>query len=272
MKMNGNKEMMMALLLSSRTMCDAFSLGVRSSPSLTTSSSSTRIHASSKDSNGGVYVENEMFAESSSTSSVSQDNAVQLPKPPSMARPPAEPAAPAAETAVETPKENPIELENKLLRQKLEELERKIDDVQLVRTIEKNADVAIAPPVIARPDENTKIALADPKAKAQVTAPPPTVDTDDNDKEKEEQQSVWERNKAVDIQGGSLRTWSFAHQHKMDMVQVHMKTDGRPMNANGMYNIVYSFINLFYLYDSIIFNISSSLSLSYTLFLFLLFL
>lgn len=65
-----------------------------------------------------------------------------------------------------------------------------------------------------------------------MTAPPPTVDTDDDDKEKEEQQSVWERNKAVDIQGGSLRTWSFAHQHKMDMVQVHMKTDGRPMNAN----------------------------------------
>lgn len=237
MKLNGNKEMMMALMMSSTTMCDAFSLGIQQKKTFITSSSSSTsiLHASSKNNNGGVFVENEMFAESSSTSSVSQDNAVQLPAQPVMARPAppaaAETAAPVA-AAAETPKENPIELENKLLRQKLEELERKIDNVQQVRTIEKNADVSIAAPTIARPDENTKIALANPKAKAQVTTPPPTLDTNEDDDEVEQQQSVWERNKAVDIQGGSLRTWSFAHQHKMDMIQVHMKTDGRPMNAN----------------------------------------
>ncbi|MGK3735803.1 MAG: hypothetical protein ACI90V_002644 [Bacillariaceae sp.] len=271
MKLNGNKEMMMALMMSSTTMCDAFSLGIQQKKTFITSSSSSTsiLHASSKNNNGGVFVENEMFAESSSTSSVSQDNAVQLPAQPVMARPAppaaAETAAPVA-AAAETPKENPIELENKLLRQKLEELERKIDNVQQVRTIEKNADVSIAAPTIARPDENTKIALANPKAKAQVTTPPPTLDTNEDDDEVEQQQSVWERNKAVDIQGGSLRTWSFAHQHKMDMIQVHMKTDGRPMNANGMYIMYIMYNSCVYLFVFYCFFITLllSLSLSYT--------
>ena len=89
----------------------------------------------------------------------------------------------------------------------------------------------LAPPPMARPAENNRLAMVDNNnAEAQTQAPPPTA------VEEEEpyvpQQSVWERNKPADVQGGSLRTWSFADQHKIDMIQVHMKTDGRPMNAN----------------------------------------
>lgn len=84
----------------------------------------------------------------------------------------------------------------------------------------------IAPPPMARPTENSQLARVD-----QTSSAPPAVAQGDG-QPAERKLSVWERNKAADVQGGSLRTWSFQNQHKMDMIQVHMKTDGRPMNAN----------------------------------------
>jgi hypothetical protein len=48
---------------------------------------------------------------------------------------------------------------------------------------------------------------------------------------------VWATHVPTSIQGGSIRTWTF-ETSRISTVQVHLKTDGRPMNANGMYNIM----------------------------------
>ena len=45
---------------------------------------------------------------------------------------------------------------------------------------------------------------------------------------------VWKTKTPTLIQGGSLRTWTFTTD-KIKTVQVHLRTDGRPLNANGMY-------------------------------------
>jgi len=42
---------------------------------------------------------------------------------------------------------------------------------------------------------------------------------------------IWDNLRAVKIQGNSLRTWSFNSQ-SIQSVQVHMRTEGRPLNAN----------------------------------------
>merc|ERR1712166_206280 len=42
---------------------------------------------------------------------------------------------------------------------------------------------------------------------------------------------VWESLSPIKVQGGSLRTWSFTTP-SIDSVQVHLKTEGRPLNAN----------------------------------------
>jgi len=96
---------------------------------------------------------------------------------------------------------------------------------------QESTTTPIAPPPMARPAENNKIAMVDKNTNGARAAAPP-ADVEGESQPVERKQSVWERNKAADVQGGSLRTWSFADQHKIDMVQVHMKTDGRPMNAN----------------------------------------
>jgi hypothetical protein len=102
-------------------------------------------------------------------------------------------------------------------------------------TLTQEASTPLAPPPMARPSENNKLAMVDKNANgSQATAPPAAIEREGQPAER--QQTVWERTKAADVQGGSLRTWSFANQHKMDMVQVHMKTDGRPMNANRRCN------------------------------------
>lgn len=44
-------------------------------------------------------------------------------------------------------------------------------------------------------------------------------------------QEVWDTLSPIKVQGGSLRTWSFTTP-MIDSVQVHMKTEGRPLNAN----------------------------------------
>ncbi len=44
-------------------------------------------------------------------------------------------------------------------------------------------------------------------------------------------EEVWETLQPIKVQGGSLRTWSFTSP-LIDSVQVHMKTEGRPLNAN----------------------------------------
>jgi hypothetical protein len=43
---------------------------------------------------------------------------------------------------------------------------------------------------------------------------------------------VWDTLSPIKVQGGSLRTWSFTTP-AIDSVQVHLKTEGRPLNANG---------------------------------------
>lgn len=89
----------------------------------------------------------------------------------------------------------------------------------------------LAPTPMARPAENNKLAMVDKSENGSGAVAPPAI-VEGEGKPVERKLSVWERNKAADVQGGSLRTWSFADQHKIDMIQVHMKTDGRPMNAN----------------------------------------
>lgn len=42
---------------------------------------------------------------------------------------------------------------------------------------------------------------------------------------------IWDSQSVVKVQGGSLRTWSFASP-KIETVQVLLRTDGRPLNAN----------------------------------------
>lgn len=176
--MIGNKEMIVMMLALPMLLCcldpttttgNAFSLKAQQQKKFKVRGSSLSSLFSSS-SNGGVFVENEDFAFSSSTTSnISQDM----------------------------------------------------------------NNVPLSSPPMARPNENTKLAVVD-KMKVQETPPPTTAITDDNEvKEEPEQKSVWLRQKPIDVQGGSLRTWSFAHQYKIDMIQVHMKTDGRPLNANG---------------------------------------
>ena len=46
---------------------------------------------------------------------------------------------------------------------------------------------------------------------------------------------VWDTLSPIKVQGGSLRTWSFTTP-AIDSVQVHLKTEGRPLNANGKTN------------------------------------
>lgn len=42
---------------------------------------------------------------------------------------------------------------------------------------------------------------------------------------------IWQTLQPIKVQGGSLRTWSFATP-LIDSVQVHLRTEGRPLNAN----------------------------------------
>ena len=44
-------------------------------------------------------------------------------------------------------------------------------------------------------------------------------------------ENVWDTLPAVKIQGDALRTWSFT-THRVERVQVFLKSEGRPMNAN----------------------------------------
>lgn len=96
---------------------------------------------------------------------------------------------------------------------------------------QESTTTPLAPPPMARPTQDNKLAMVDKNTNGSRASAPP-ASPHDNGQPVERKQSVWERNKAADVQGGSLRTWSFANQHKIDMIQVHMKTDGRPMNAN----------------------------------------
>lgn len=43
--------------------------------------------------------------------------------------------------------------------------------------------------------------------------------------------SIWDTLSPVKVQGGSLKTWSFSNQ-SIERVQVLLKTEGRPLNAN----------------------------------------
>ena len=44
-------------------------------------------------------------------------------------------------------------------------------------------------------------------------------------------EDVWKNLQPIKVQGGSLRTWSFQSPF-VDSIQVHLRTEGRPMNAN----------------------------------------
>ena len=47
----------------------------------------------------------------------------------------------------------------------------------------------------------------------------------------EQSGDIWDTLSPVKVQGGSLRTWSFT-THTVERVQVLLKTEGRPLNAN----------------------------------------
>lgn len=66
---------------------------------------------------------------------------------------------------------------------------------------------------------------------AQPKTPPPKTSSPGSEQQAPDSTSVWERRTPTMVQGGSLRTWSFA-THLLNTVQVHLRTDGRPMNAN----------------------------------------
>ena len=44
-------------------------------------------------------------------------------------------------------------------------------------------------------------------------------------------EKIWDVSSPITVQGGSLRTWSFANPN-VDFVQVLLKTEGRPLNAD----------------------------------------
>ena len=100
-------------------------------------------------------------------------------------------------------------------------------------TVTTRATTTIAPPLMARPSTETKT-NADKLAVIN-NAPPVAVPKIETERQQQVQQqqslpSVWERNKPAEIHGGSQKTWSFV-QHS-NMVQVHMKSEGNPINAN----------------------------------------
>lgn len=45
------------------------------------------------------------------------------------------------------------------------------------------------------------------------------------------QKTIWDTSAPITVQGGSLRTWSFADP-SIERLQVFLKTEGRPLNAN----------------------------------------
>mmetsp|Transcript_12664 Transcript_12664/g.29935 ORF Transcript_12664/g.29935 Transcript_12664/m.29935 type:complete len:567 (+) Transcript_12664:250-1950(+) len=96
---------------------------------------------------------------------------------------------------------------------------------------QESTTTPLAPPPIARPTQNSKLAMVD-KSTNDSQAYAQSAPVQGEGQPLDRKQSIWERTKAAEVQGGSLRTWSFANQHKIDMIQVHMRTDGRPMNAN----------------------------------------
>lgn len=64
--------------------------------------------------------------------------------------------------------------------------------------------------------------------KAAVSSPPPTKA---GAASAQDIQKVWEESTPITVQGGSLRTWSFMSA-AVERVQVILKTEGRPLNAD----------------------------------------
>ena len=64
-------------------------------------------------------------------------------------------------------------------------------------------------------------------------APPPMTGspTDASRSGRRDVDDVWETLSPITVQGNSLRTWSLSDPY-VERVQVYMKTDGRPLNAN----------------------------------------
>lgn len=60
---------------------------------------------------------------------------------------------------------------------------------------------------------------------------PNPIDTSPGGMLAQTKEEVWETLKPIKVQGGSLRTWSFTTP-LIDSVQVHLKTEGRPLNCN----------------------------------------
>ena len=64
--------------------------------------------------------------------------------------------------------------------------------------------------------------------KAAVSSPPPAKA---GAASAQDIQKVWEESTPITVQGGSLRTWSFMSA-AVERVQVILKTEGRPLNAD----------------------------------------
>jgi hypothetical protein len=105
------------------------------------------------------------------------------------------------------------------------------DDVNIKTENSTNFIPAPNVPVASTPKENQQTLAT------MTDTPPPLDDSFDSSSSLATTYSpldVWETLVPTSIQGGSIRTWTF-ETPRISTVQVHLKTDGRPMNANGMY-------------------------------------
>ena len=195
----------------------------------------------SSNASNNLSLDNEMYAESKSKSTLSSDmnmmnENVNVPLPPKIARPAEQDdeETVASSSSSSSPEQqrilNVLQKENEILKQQLKTLEKGDDN---------DTTTHPRPPSMARPDTNNELFFLDRDDEEEDLEDDDDIDDeyDDDDDDNEmalPSLSVWERNQVKVIQGGSRRTWSLstASSEAIDMVQVHIKTEGRPMNAN----------------------------------------
>ncbi|KAL3913109.1 MAG: hypothetical protein SGILL_006621 [Bacillariaceae sp.] len=90
----------------------------------------------------------------------------------------------------------------------------------------KTAPMIVAPLFSSLSDPSS----SDPSVTPGTNSPNP-IDNTPGGMLTQTSQEVWDTLSPIKVQGGSLRTWSFTTP-AIESVQVHMKTEGRPLNAN----------------------------------------